>query len=463
MSLLNTSFLKNSDSLREILIIVLISSLLIFSPIISSGKNIYALMIIEIIGLLLLVAVMWSGLPKVQVQNSVKWYMLASVVAITLYVIPLPLDMWNDLPGRELYQEVFQWLEADSDIKTLKTLSLVPLNTLSLLITMIPVMAIFLATTSISKKALKLAIYALLVSATIQGIIALFQYTNYNSALAFLKIANSNPPKGTYLNQNHFTAFMEMAEPIALALMINALLIKESGYLKKTSIVFLFAAISLLLTFSAFVTTSRMGTALLLLSIVLSFWAMTTVEIRKTVATPILILRLALFIVIIIAQFTMIKTIVSTTAEMQPAVILGDLRWDMFTATWEGIKAFFPFGSGPGTMPQIIQAFLPADNPTFQKSFVNHVHNDYLELIFEMGIIGVGIILAFIALYMRQWLTISSQLKDSANIIQSGAGIGILIFLIFSLTDFNLHTPANVIFLTFLCGIFFRLEQPNQI
>lgn len=423
-------------------------------------------MAIEVTGLLLLTVTLWGGLPKAQVSNSIKWFVLISVFSVVLYIIPLPLGVWSELSGRELYREVFRWLETDGDMNTVKTLSLIPLNSLSLLVTALPVAALFLAITSISEKSLKLVIYAFLISATAQGILAFLQYANYNSALAFVGVAASNPPKGTYLNQNHFTAFMEMAEPIALALMINALLIKEGGYFKKTSLIFLFATISLLLTFSAFVTTSRMGTALLLLSIVLSFWAMTTTEIRKTVAVPILILRLVLLAVIVIAQLTMIKTIVSTTAEMQPEVILGDLRWDMFRATWEGIKAFFPFGSGPGTMPQIIYAFLPADNLTFQTRFINHVHNDYLELVFEMGIIGVGIILIFIGLYVRQWLIISSHEssheKDSTNILQSGAGVGILIFLIFSLTDFNLHTPANVVFLTFLCGIFFRENQSDE-
>ncbi len=450
---------NNQTTTKEKSVLFLITIILIFSPLVSSGKNLVAIMVIDILGLLLFVSIFWNGLPTLHTHRGVKYFLLTAVIFTGIYLAPVPTTTWMKIPGRELYQEIIQWISHDNEFIIYTTLSLIPLNTLSLLISCIPATALFLALISITERQLKLAIYALIASATIQGVIGLLQYINYDSVLTYLNISNSNPPKGTYLNQNHFTAFMEMAEPIALALMIIALLKKTQNAYIKTSTALFFAAISLLLTFAAFTTLSRMGTALLLLSIILSFWAMTSPEIRKTVAAPIFLLRLALLVAIVVAQLAMINTVVSTAQGMKPEVVLGDLRWEMFNATWEGIKAFFPFGSGPGTMPQIIPAFLPADVPIFQTAFINHAHNDYLELVFEMGILGIFIILAFFSLYIYQWKVVLSQTKNDINIIRSGAGIGILMFLIYSLTDFNLHTPANVIFLVFLCGLFFRQHK----
>ncbi|HPY41468.1 MAG TPA: hypothetical protein PLM98_13180, partial [Thiolinea sp.] len=45
------------------------------------------------------------------------------------------------------------------------------------------------------------------------------------------------------------------------------------------------------------------------------------------------------------------------------------------------------------------------------------------------------------------------------KLLKTGAGVGILLTALYSLTDFGLHTPANAVFFAFLFGIFLHNEH----
>jgi hypothetical protein len=63
-------------------------------------------------------------------------------------------------------------------------------------------------------------------------------------------------------------------------------------------------------------------------------------------------------------------------------------------------------------------------------------------------------------LYAVRWLKVWTWEEWSRfRFIQVGAGIGILLLLLHSLADFNLHIPANVVYFAFLAGVFFA--QPG--
>jgi O-antigen ligase len=131
-----------------------------------------------------------------------------------------------------------------------------------------------------------------------------------------------------------------------------------------------------------------------------------------------------------------------------------DLRWTIFATALDGIGHFFPFGSGAGTFILVYPRFQPIE---LGHVIVNHVHNDYLEALFEQGLLAVVLILLGVTLYVRQWKTVwTGNTWGLFRFIQVGAGIGILMMLLHSLIDFNLHIPVNAIFLAFFCWGFFQ-------
>lgn len=134
---------------------------------------------------------------------------------------------------------------------------------------------------------------------------------------------------------------------------------------------------------------------------------------------------------------------------------LEDVRWNIYNNVIIGIKSFWPIGSGLGTFPDVYRAFQPID----QQGFINHAHNDYLELTFDMGVVGVSLITVFFALYLWKWWVIIRIKWNTLKIFQIAAGISLLLILLHSVVDFILHTPANMVLFGFLCGVFFRKAE----
>lgn len=447
-------------ALQENLLVLIASGLIIFAPLFRSGKTSLALMTMELLGIALLLIIFWGNLLKGRLEKPVIYTLVGSVLIALAYLVPIPSSLWSTLPGHAFYAEHLGWITPAISTWHYQTLSLIPTRTLAGLLALLAPLGIFLAAISLPERKLIWLVCILLFTAFGQALLSMGQYFIQDSAL-FFRIWSGGVPLGTYINQNHFVAFMEMAEPLAIGLMMIAILSQTMGLIVKFILATLFGLISLALTFTPLLTTSRTGAALLILSIFLSFWAMTTPEIRKRVAAPIFALRFVLLTLAIAIQFKVLQQIVTVTYadRLAPQAALGDLRWTLYSTTWTAIQNFLPFGTGPGTTPQVYQNY----QPTSINLFVNHTHNDYLELLLDMGIFGALIIGVFIFIYIRRWRQLWQDKSTGFKLLKTGAGVGILLALLYSLTDFGLHTPANTVFFAFLLGIFLHSEYSPHV
>lgn len=446
-------------TLQENLLVLIASGLIVFAPLFRSGKTSLALMTMELLGIALLLIIFWGNLAKGRLDKAVFWGLAVSLFCALAYLIPLPSNLWEQLPGRSLYAEHLSWLNPSAYTWNYQALSLIPTRTIAGLLALLAPIGIFLTVISLPARKVTWLVLVLLFTAFAQALLSMGQYFIQDQDL-FFRVWSGGVPLGTYINQNHFVAFMEMAEPLAIGLMMMAILSQRIGTILKIILATLFGLISLALTFTPLLTTSRMGAALLILSILLSFWAMTTPEIRKKVAAPIFALRFVLLILAIIIQFNVLQQIVTITYadRLAPQAALGDLRWILYSSTFEAIQNFFPLGTGPGTTPQVYQLF----QPTSINLFVNHTHNDFIELALDMGIFGMLIIGVMFIIYLQRWRQLWQDQSAGFKLLKTGAGVGILLALLYSLTDFGLHTPANAIFFALLFGIFLHNEPQAQ-
>jgi O-antigen ligase len=100
---------------------------------------------------------------------------------------------------------------------------------------------------------------------------------------------------------------------------------------------------------------------------------------------------------------------------------------------------FMPFGSGIGTFQRVYALHEDHDrlNPTI---YVNHAHNDYIEMALEMGLPGVILIGLFLLWWARaawtKWPTKSRDPYARAAVVASAA------MLLHSVVDFPLRTAA---------------------
>lgn len=129
---------------------------------------------------------------------------------------------------------------------------------------------------------------------------------------------------------------------------------------------------------------------------------------------------------------------------------LGYGRFEFARTTLDGIRDNIPFGIGYGNFV--------AGYPSYEKSgmifrtYVNHAHNEYLELVFEGGVFAAVLIVAFVILFVWRVLqTIQWPLHKAAT-------LAILFILIHCVVDYPLRTLGVAVplclFLAFLfhCG-----------
>lgn len=418
--------------------VVLIIAMLIIPHMMHAGTSPQALLVLEIMGIILLL-VLFSGSTEFFAINHITWFGLLVGLSIPIiYLIPLPLFIWEQLPGRENFLPSINWLIENNEPVPWLSLSLIPQKTIHALLAIIPILAIFLGTVYQSRRNILWIVCALIALASVQAIIGWIQYTEIGSA------------QGTYINRNHFSAFMYMVLPFTLALLVYNLRKKssdsDSGLSSATNNMFLLSGLSILIIVAGIISTSRTGGFLIFSAVIFSGMVfLRHIGRRKSLGLGVISGIIGLGVLTSIGLIPVINRFIT----LNPG---EGLRWDIFPDTIVGIQKYFPIGSGPGTFQEVFKTFQSMGID--REGFINHAHNDYLELFLETGLIGIGFSGLAFFIFIQGWLSLKQCSWDRTKFINSAAGIAVSLMLVHALLDFNFHNPANA--LTFACifGIF---------
>ena len=99
-------------------------------------------------------------------------------------------------------------------------------------------------------------------------------------------------------------------------------------------------------------------------------------------------------------------------------------------------------GTGVGSLV----AAYPRYETLYDGKIVDHVHNDYMELFAETGILGALCGLAFLWILFREARTcFGAEQGHFSRAIHAGAITAVCGLLLHSLVDFNLHIPSNAL------------------
>lgn len=447
--------MKKITNTSEQLAFLLACFLIIIAPLLYSGKGAYTKMLLESTGLALL-GLSLLALPVFErVYKPIQLFLITSLALTSLYLLPIPESMWNTLPGRDFYHPVISWLQ-QQQVEPRLYFSLIPTESMFALLSLLAPLAIFLFTTSSSQARFKNLITVFLCLAAFEAALGLIQYASENPAFYFGIPPNGKSAQGTYVNRDHFAALMEMALPLTIALTLYTLGRKElhqhDASWVKLHETLIFGSLMLLILLAGIFTRSRTGVFLVLVGVLLSSIAFARhIGGRQSVGITTIFATIAIGTASSIGLIPVLNRFVGKDP-------LEDERWRIAQHTIEGIKSFFPLGSGPGTFPDVYRAFQPVE----QMRFINNAHNDYLELLFDMGAAGVFIIVSFFLLYIYGWVKLWGKKWDRLHFLQIAAGISIFLILLHSFTDFNLHTPANMIVFALMCGIFFRKAEGEK-
>ncbi len=137
-----------------------------------------------------------------------------------------------------------------------------------------------------------------------------------------------------------------------------------------------------------------------------------------------------------------------------------NVRLDLWRAAIEQWKLQPVVGTGAGTYRFYGRKFRTEQ---MQHDPID-VHNDYLHLLCEYGLVGMAAFLLFFAGHIRQgWRSVAALCSRGAHGFRSlqsnrvaltiGALGAMAAYTVHSALDFNLHIPANAILLAFVCAI----------
>ena len=439
-----------------------VAALLVFAPLIYGGNAPVPLLVLELSSLALMGRLVFKPGFRSQLSAWGQWLLLLCMLLPLLYLIPVPLSVWGGLPGHTPYLEVFSTAFDRAVPEGPRAVSLNPFDSERGWYALLYPLAIFLVTLGLSETRIRLLVSIFLGVAVFQALLGFVQFVQGPESVFRL----GNPyylesGVGTYVNRANLAALLYLALPMSIALLSTRDSIRTSGtstrrrsFVDISLLLLLMLAAVILLTGLVF-TRSRAGIGLGFLGVLLAS-VLFSLRLGKKK-----LLQAVAAVVIVGVVAALLTGIAPVIARYASPDTIDNERWKIFSAAWRAANTFMPVGSGPSTFSTVFPIFQPGD----VNGFVNRVHNDYLELYFEGGLILLVPVLLLVFQYLRHWGRVwgKGESWSCFRMLQAGAGISVLLMLLHSVLDFNLHIPANMGYFAFMSAIFMRRPSSSGV
>jgi hypothetical protein len=260
------------------------------------------------------------------------------------------------------------------------------------------------------------------------AVFGIIQRLSYNGKIYWV-ISRPGSHFGPYVNYDHYAGYMEMCVFLAVSFFIGKISSSSVVRIKKlkeriiwlssreanTTLIYLFLAI--VMATALFMTTSRGGIMSFLAALAVFYFVCLISAARKTrnrillASVLLIILAIVMFAWVgpeeTIGKFKALQAMIKTF--IKERAILSEIRPHMWKDTFNLIKDYPVFGTGLGTY---VSAFTKYRTFPAHYGLLIYAHNDYLQLIAEVGIFGVVFIVGFLAWYFRKFRECFRRLRE---------------------------------------------------
>jgi O-antigen ligase len=391
---------------------------------------------------------------------QLRWelgFCLAAVLVPLVQLVPLPPVLWTLLPHRAPLIASFYGL--GHGLPWLP-ISVSPNATWLSVAALLPTLAVFFGTISLGYREWRLLSLAVVAFGIVSSFLGLLQIAQGPaSRLRFFAPTNVTEAVGFFANRNHFAALLYVVLLFAAVWAIDIGFAvgpwRDRRTFEARSIVIVtasFLAIVVLLAAEA-MARSRAGMMLSMVSLVGAYCLVLADRRRRTFsATPLnFLLAAALTAFILILQFALYRVLARFNADP-----LDEVRLQFARTTIEAAWAYMPFGAGLGTFVPVYGMFeKPQD--LFAHAYINHAHDDILELWLETGIFGIALMAAFAAWFVacaaKIWRHGSIGTNECDRTLARAATIAVALIVAHSFLDYPLRTAAMTAIFAFTCGL----------
>ncbi|WP_067734355.1 O-antigen ligase family protein [Novosphingobium naphthalenivorans] len=387
----------------------------------------------------------WSLLDRAEQRlgRLLGTALLLGVLLAVVQFLPLPPSLWTRMPGREAVAHGFDLL---GEPRPWLTLSLAPLSSLGSLAWLIPAAALFLAMRAPGAPALRYVTGVVLVASAISLLLGMAQWMT--GRFYVYEITNFGRGPGFFANSNHQSNLLLAAIVLGSALLLEQRQARDGRRtLSAIAIVALPA-----FYFAGLLINGSLACLGLLAPVTIALILIAHPDWRANRAVTVLAVALAILCLAIAAFGPFANDLGGDTA------IAGLSRKDFLVKGLAIAGKFAPFGSGLGTLPTLYPWF--EDPALVSATYVNHLHNDWLELIVETGLFGAAAMGVFVFWFAR--LAGRLWFCPATPPLMLAPPIVLAVELLHSLVDYPLRTAALAGLAATMVAIMSNEEQASS-
>lgn len=382
---------------------------------------------------------------------------LAALMAVQL--VPLPPAIWSALPG---HAQFMPYLEIADGQNLWRPLSITPDLTLASLVGLCVPFAALVGFASLPEATIRRILPILLIAVGLSVLMGLGQVVGGpRSGFYRYAVTNATAAVGFFANRNHAALFLAMAWPM-LALWVS---MRTEDAQRQRLRRWIAGASAVALLPMVVITGSRAGLVLGLFGIVFGWLMLRSARggmlpsetPRRKWVMPVAAASAVTLIMAFVYSFSRaeaLQRIVTTN-------LWEEVRVVYVPTLWRIAVDFLPFGAGFGSFDPIFRRYEP--DALLDPTYLNHAHNDLLEIVICGGIPALLIFAAFFLWVCRRALWLRRDWKGSTS--QRFAFLALIIIgltLLSSIVDYPLRTPLHAMLFAFASGWLAQVGLASQ-
>lgn len=315
------------------------------------------------------------------------------LVWMVVQLIPLPSDLWRQLPGREIIRDLDVMAGLD---EVSRPISFAPFRGWNSVFAIIaPLCALLIALASkLSSRQLLLLVAAFGVLNAALGLLQVLG--GAQSPLYFYAITNRGFPVGIFANENHSALLSAMTLVIIARLGLSAATALDARWLRLA-----YVPVFILVLLAVLISGSRAGLVFALMALCaggtmawLERWGPARQSGRQALASDGRVNRLlpafalAVMLGLIVAFLVLERT--PAFEDLLARSSFEDLRSSIWPFLKGVMQTHWLLGTGFGSFDRVYQIYEPTD--LLMRSYVNQAHNDWAQIVIEGGLPAVAIV-----------------------------------------------------------------------
>jgi O-antigen ligase len=435
------------DRLRYGLLAVLLGATFVMGG--SARSDVVSLLLLRPLTAAIFVAAIMTALPLAWRRAPSAVAVAAAALLLCLFhLVPLPSGIWADLPGRQIAMDVYR---AAGMSPSWHPLTLSPQHTWNAVFFLLAPLSALLLALSLTPPQVRRLLAILIGLVLLNAGIGVLQSLGTPS-LHFYDITNRDVAVGLFANRNHAALSFACALPL-LGIYIDARRRNEARWRLSAPLA---VTAALLLVPMILLTGSRAGLVWAALALPMMLWVRgrSARPDRRAAAWPWIGIM-----VLGVAAIFVFKERAPALLRLAETGSASELRLNAVPAIWQAVGDFWPWGSGIGSFVEVYGIYEPPH--LLGTAYLNHAHNDVLELLLTGGLPAALLAAAGAASLVRAATTVNVEptnaddMADDSSWARAGLSIVILLSLA-STVDYPLRTPILAVLLAVAAALVAR-------